>query len=277
MKAACTAAERGHRVTLVEKGNTLGGQLLLNRLIPGREELITAVTDLANNLQALGVDIRTDTAADAHTVKELAPDAVVVATGATPILPAIPGIDGDRVVHAWDLLAGEASVGGKVVVVGGNAVGLETALYVASIGTLSPDALHFLMANRAESEETLRELMNRGIKEVTVLEMIKKAGQDIGLTTRWTVLGELKRLGVVIRTGARVTGITSEGVEADTENGPEFVACDSVVIAAGSRSENQLVRDLELLVPEVHTVGDANTPRNALDAIQEGFEVGLKI
>ena len=277
MKAACAAAERGHRVTLVEKGSTLGGQLLLNRLIPGREELITAATDLASNLQALGVDIRTDTAADAHTVKELAPDAVVVATGATPILPAIPGIDGDGVVHAWDLLAGEATVGGKVVVVGGNAVGLETALYVASIGTLSPDALHFLMANRAESEETLRELMNRGIKEVTVLEMIKKAGQDIGLTTRWTVLGELKRLGVVIRTGARVTGITSEGVEADTENGPEFVACDSVVIAAGSRSENQLVRDLEPLVPEVHTVGDANTPRNALDAIQEGFEVGLKI
>jgi 2,4-dienoyl-CoA reductase (NADPH2) len=277
MKAACTAAERGHRVTLVEKGEALGGQLLLNRRIPGRQELITAAADLARNLQELDVDIRTGTTASPRLVKELAPDTVVVATGATPGLPPIPGIDADHVVHAWDLLAGNVPVGSKVVIVGGNAVGLETAMYLASIGTLQPDALHFLVANRAESEQTLRELVNRGIKEVTVLEMIKKAGQDIGLTTRWTILGELKRLGVVIRTGARVTGITSEGVEADTETGSELVPCDTVVIATGSSPDDRLAGELEPLVPEIHVIGDAKAPRNALDAIQEGFEVGRKI
>ena len=105
------------------------------------------------------------------------------------MLPSIPGINHPKVALAWDVLSGKATVGKKVVMVGGNAVGLETALYLASQGTLSPEVLHFLMVNKAESPDTLEHLLNHGNKEVCVVEMTKKVGQDIGNSTRWTVHG----------------------------------------------------------------------------------------
>jgi len=277
MKAACTAAQRGHRVTLVEKEAQPGGQLLLNRRIPGRGEMETAAADLINNLKALDVEIITGKAADLGFIREMGPDAVVVASGAEPIRPDIPGIDGLHVVQAWDLLDGLVGVGRRVVVLGGNAVGLETALYLASVGTLSPEVLHFLMANRAESVETLTTLLNKGIKDVTVVEMTEKAGNGIGLTTRWTVFAELKRLGVKILTSTKAVGITPEGLEIEQIEGPGFLPADSIVIAAGSRSENALADGIKAIVSEVHVTGDAKGPRNALWAIQEGFEVGLRL
>ncbi|MFH1090023.1 MAG: FAD-dependent oxidoreductase [Pseudomonadota bacterium] len=277
MKAACTAAERGHQVTLAEKEDRLGGQLLLNHLIPGRQEMITAAMDLINNLKALKVEVHLGREVDAPFIKELAPEVVVIASGATPILPNLPGVEGDQVVLAWDLLAGQARTGKKVVIVGGNAVGLETALYLGSQGTLSHEAFHFLTVHRAESSETLSELLNKGNKEVTVVEMAKRAGQDIGASTRWIVMAELKRLGVSIRTGTKALGITPEGLKVETEGGPDFLPADSIVIAAGSKPENRLAGDIQGLVPEVHLVGDAKEPRNALEAIREGFMVGLKI
>jgi 2,4-dienoyl-CoA reductase (NADPH2) len=277
MKAACTAAERGHKVTLIEKDDILGGQLLLNRCIPGREEMVTAAKDLVNNIMALDVEVLLNKEADITFLKDMSPDAVVVAAGARPILPDIPGIDGQNVVQAWDVLAGRVGVGRKVLILGGNAVGLETALYLAVQGTLSPDVLHFLMTNRAESIETLTELLHKGNKDVTVVEMIDKAGKDVGYTTRWTVMAELKRLGVTIMTKTKAVGIKPDGMEIERGNGADFLPADSIVIAAGSLPENGLVREIEKLVREVHTIGDAKEPRKALDAIREGYLVGLKI
>jgi 2,4-dienoyl-CoA reductase (NADPH2) len=277
LKAACTLAERRHRVTMVERERALGGQLLLNRPIPGRGEMLRVARDLISNIKALDVDILLGTEAHPAFIKEMNPDAVVLATGARPIKPDIPGIDSPRAVLAWDLLSGKKGVGKNVVVVGGNALGLETALYLASHGTLSSDVLHFLMINRAESIETLTELLDKGNKRVTVLEMTKKIGQDIGLSTRWTVKAELKRLGVNIRINTKAVGITPEGLEVETGEGRGFLPADSIVIAAGSKSENTLAKDLEDLVPEVYTIGDAKEPRNALEALWEGFQMGLNL
>jgi len=277
MKVACISAERGHRVTLVEKEDRLGGQLLLNTLIPGRGELLTAVEDLHNNLKALGVDIRLSTEADIGLINELGPDAVVLASGARPVELQIPGIDGPNVFQSWEVLAGRVGVGNRVVILGGNAVGLEIALYLAGLGTLSPEILHFLMVNRAESMDALTELLNRGIKDVTVVEMTQEAGKDVGLTTKWTVMAELKRLGVKIMTKTKAVGITPEGLEIQGKNGKALLDADSIVVAAGSRSENGLLSDIEAIVPEVHLIGDAREPRNALEAMREGLEIGLSL
>ncbi|MCD6305788.1 MAG: FAD-dependent oxidoreductase, partial [Deltaproteobacteria bacterium] len=277
MKAACTAGQRGHRVTLMEKTDRLGGQLLLNQRIPGRSELVTVAQDLIQNLKALNIEVITGKTADPDSILRMQPDAVIVATGAGPLLPDIPGIDSPHVVQAWDLLAGRVGVGKRVAVLGGNALGLETALYLAHIGTLSPEVLHFLMVNRAESVETLSGLLNKGIKDVTVVEMARKAGADIGLTTRWTILGELKRLGVKVMTGTKAVGVASEGLQIEQGEGPGFLPADSIVIAAGSRSQSGLVEPIKAIVSEVYVVGDARGPRNALHAIREGFEAGLKV
>lgn len=277
MKAACTAAERGHKVTLVERSDRLGGQLLLNQNIPGRDEVVLAATDLINNLKALRVEVVLGTEAEETFVKEMCPDAVVLATGAAPLVPEIPGIENEKVVLAWDVLSEKASVGKRVLIVGGNAVGLETALFLANQGTISPEILHFLAANRAETWETLEGLINRGSKEVTVVEMTKRVGQDIGSSTRWTVMAELSRLGVKIITGARAVGISAEGVKIEKEQGGDLLPADSVVIAAGAGSVEELSAKIGKLVSEVYTIGDAKEPRNALEAIREGFLTGLKL
>ncbi len=277
MKAACTAAERGHMVTLVEKEDRLGGQLRLNRFIPGRKEFLTLARDLVNNMEALNVTVLLGKEVDVSFIEEMSPDAVVLATGARPISPKIPGMDGDNVVHAWDLLDGKARAGKKVVVVGGNAVGVETALYLASQGTLSAEAFHFLTIHRAESQETLTDMLSRGNKEVTVVEMTGKLGQDIGPSTRWVMMAELKRFGINVMKGTKAVRIRPDGLEIENEEGPGFLEADSIVIAAGSRSENSLADKIRHLVPELHVIGDAKKPRRALDAIREGFLTGLEI
>ena len=277
MKAACVAAERGHQVTLAEKDKSPGGQLLLNRDIPGRSELVSAATDLCNNLNGLGVKVLTGRKVNAGFIKETAPDVIILATGAKPLMPDIEGIDGKNVITAWELLSGRGKVGDKVVIVGGNAVGLETAIYLARVGTLFPEALHFLAAHRAETWETLETLIDKGDKEVTVVEMLPKYGRDIGISTRWTILAELKRLGVKIITGARAVRVISEGLEVEKGDKKDTLPADSVVIAAGAVSERSLESEIGPLVKEFYVIGDAEEPRKAMDAIREGFLTGLKL
>jgi 2,4-dienoyl-CoA reductase (NADPH2) len=277
MKAACVAAERGHHVTLVERNGRLGGQLLLNRGIPGRSELVSATTDLSNNIHGLGVKVLTNLTVDDGFIKEAAPDVVILATGAKPIIPQIDGMEQNKVITAWELLSGRGKVGDKVVVLGGSAVGLETAIYLAGLGTLSPEALHFLAANRAETWETLEVLINKGSKDVTVVEMLPKYGKDIGISTRWTILAELKRLGVKVIAGARAVRVTPEGLEIEKEKKRDIVPANSIVIAAGVNSERSLVSEIKSLVQELYVIGDAEEPRKAIDAIRDGFLTGLKI
>jgi 2,4-dienoyl-CoA reductase (NADPH2) len=277
MKAACVAAERGHRVTLVEKSSRLGGQVLLNAKIPGRTEMISVVEDLENNLKSLPVEILLSEVATVSFIKERNPDALILATGASPLRPDIPGIDHENVAMAWDVLSGSKTTGRRVVIIGGNAVGLETALFLAHQGTIPPEVLHFLMTNRAETPETLEKLIRKGNKEVCVVEMARKAGVDIGPSTRWTVFSEIKRLGVKILTGAKAVEITEEGVKIETEQGTDMIPADSVVVAVGSKSENRLAEELAGEVPDLHTIGDAKEPRNAMEAIKEGFLAALKI
>lgn len=277
MKAACTAARRGHKVTLVEKNHQLGGQLLLNRHVPGREEIATAAGDLANNLFALDVEVLLSQEADIPMIKERKPDAVVLATGALPLVPDIAGIDRPEVTPAWDVLSGNTRAGERVVVIGGNAVGLETALYLAGQGSISPETLYFLAANRAEPWDTLEVLINQSNKKITVVEMMNKAGRDLGDSTRWTVMAELRRFKVKVLNGARAVEINEMGVTIEKKGQEHLLEADTVVIAAGSMPKNSLWREIKALVPECYLIGDAKEPRNALQAIREGFMIGMKL
>jgi 2,4-dienoyl-CoA reductase (NADPH2) len=107
--------------------------------------------------------------------------------------------------------------------------------------------------------------------------MTKRPGQDIGSSTRWTVMMELRRLGVTILTGTKALGIKAEGVEIEKGQNRELLPADSVVVAVGAEPESLLFDEIGDLVPQIITIGDAKTPRNALEAIKEGFLTGLKI
>lgn len=278
MKAALTAAERGHQVTLFEKSDVLGGQLTLAAVPPGREEFWTAVEDLDVQLDNAGVELFLETEATAKLLDGSGFDVVVVATGARQAVPPIPGIDGPNVVMAWDVLEGKADPEGRdIVIIGGGAVGAETGMYVASIGTISGDTLFFLFMNNGEDIETLRELCSRGIKKVTVVEMLEKVCRDVGISTRWTLLQDMRNLGITTIKNAVAKRIEEGRVIIEVAGEEEELPADTVIIAAGSCPANELYQEIKDSGMEVHLVGDASEARKAIDAIREGYEVGLAL
>lgn len=277
LMAAATAARRGHKVTLFEKEPSLGGQLRLAGVPAMRRDFITAADDLERQVRLAGVQVRSGKGVNKAAVKRGRPDAVVVATGGRPLIPEIPGVDLGHVTTAWEVLAGKVMVGRDVVIIGGGAVGCETALHLCESSALSGDSLRFLAFNKAETWEVLDELVTKSPRNVTILEMLKRIGQDIGLSTRWSILQDLERYGVKIVTEATAKEILPDGVVMEREGKTDKISCDSVVLAMGSRPVQDLHEELAGIVPEIHVVGDAKGPRKALDAVWEGYDVGRSI
>jgi len=277
LEAARVAALRGHRVCLYEKGEKLGGQLHLAAVPPERGEFLTFVRYLENQLRKLNVAVHTRTEVTPLHIKLENPDAVVVATGAEPLQPDIKGVDRPNVIAAWDVLSGKVDTGKEVIIIGGGAVGLETALFLARKGTIDAETLHFLMFNQAESLETLNALLFRGLKKITVVEMLKKLGQDIGTSTRWIIIQDLARLGVRTMTNTLAKEITAEGLIVEREGKEELIRGGTVVIATGAKAVNSLYEDLRDHIKEIYLIGDAKNPRKALEAVAEGLAVGRTI
>lgn len=277
LSAAAEAAARGHRVELYEKSDTLGGQLNLAGALEERREFITLKNTLISKARRSGAVLHTGVEADRALLERLKPDAIILASGGSPATPRIPGIDGANVVQAWDVLAGRADVGENVVIIGGGAVGIETGVFIAKMGTLDPHALHFLFLHQAENEETLRRLCTQGTKKVKIIEMIPRLGKDIGMSTRWVEIQMLKLYGVQAVTGATVTAITENGVVVQTDGTEETIACDTVVTAVGTSPVNGLEQEAKSVCKEVYVTGDARSPRKAYEAIHEGFEAAAAI
>ena len=277
LSAAAEAARVGHKVSLYESSDKLGGQLYLAGALEERKEFVTLAKALAEQVVAQGVSVHTGVRVDGNTVRDNAPDVVIIATGGRPVTPPIPGVEGKNVVQAWDVLSGRASVGKDVLIIGGGAVGIETAIYLAKIGTIDAETLRFLFLYNAEDTDTLREVSTRGIKNVRIIEMLDRLGSDIGFTTRWIELGMLRRHGVKGATGVMAKEITPEGVVVERAGKQEFMPCDTVVLAVGTVPVNSLKGTLEPMGMEVRLIGDAKKPRKAFDAIREGFYTAREI
>lgn len=277
MSAALAARERGHSVTIYEEGDRLGGQLHLASSPPGREEFLELAKDLETQVKVAGVRVVLKKKVDARAIGRVKPDAIILATGATPISPAIPGIDQPHVVQAWDVLQDKVLAGKKVVVIGGGAVGVETAMFLAAKGTLSGDALKFLLVNKAEDPAVLYELASRGTKQVILIEMVDKVGKDIGRSTRWGMLQDMTRFGIQTDVHTRALEITKTGVKVERNGDVEEIPADTVVIAAGAKPFNPLKTVIEEKGIPYKVVGDAQEVGLAFHAVHHGFAAGREI
>ena len=277
MSAALAAHERGHQVTLFEMADRLGGQLFLAAAPPGRSEFASLAKDLSRQVKVANIPTVFNCRADESLIREKSPDAIILATGATPLSPPIPGCDLPHVVQAWDVLANRVITGRRVVIIGGGAVGVETALFLAEKGTLSAEGVKFLLVNRAENPETLFEMATRGTRQVTLVEMLDKVGKDIGKSTRWSMMQDMSRMGVTTVNRARVVEISLEGLKVEKDGHPETIPADTVVVAAGASSNNPLQKVVEKLGMAFKVAGDAGKVALAFDAVHQGYRAGMEI
>ncbi len=278
LMAATTAARRGHAVVVLEAECVPGGQILLAATTPDKGHFSRIVDTLVSQARAAGVTLRTGVLADEQTIDAENPDVIIVATGAKPVVPPIPGADHHKVRYAWDILKGRTWVNGtRVVVVGGSATGCETALKIAKEGTIDPETFFFLFLHEAEDLETLRALATKGTREVTVVDLLPRLATNMARTTRWVLMKDLAAHNVRMITQARVTAITDQGVEIDRNGVREMLAADCVVMATGAVSCRELYERLCEKGRNVYLVGDAKEPRRIVEAIQEGFQTALEI
>lgn len=249
--AAWVCAVRGHQVTLVEKTNELGGNFRIAAYPTGKGQLTEAIRSLIVKCRLAGVDLRCGVEADELLLRSLAPDAIVLATGATPLILPIPGLSGCGYVTAQDMLDGKAPMGGSVLVVGGGMVGCEAAEYLAERG-----------------------------HRVAVIEMKDVIAADVTPENRRYMFKNFEENHVLLCPGAKVTRFYPNGVDYVLADGTagSLRGYDNIVLAMGSRSNTALKETCEKVAGQVLVIGEAaKAPGNAVLATGDALEAALKI
>ena len=252
LEAARVAALRGHQVFLYEKNGFLGGQWFLACVPPKKREYHELIRYYTQQLRVLGVDIALNSEVTPAIIKQGNPDVVIVATGAAPVIPKIPGVNHDFVVTAHDILSNRGeSIGNRVAILGGGSVGCETADFLSGQG-----------------------------KNITIFELLDNIAIEVGGIRRPFLIARLKQGNVNIFTSVLIDEILSTGHIMITDkdgNQTQIGGFDTVILALGAKSEDMISGQIKEMVPEVYVIGDAKNPRDALDAVSDGALVARGI
>ncbi|HDG96668.1 MAG TPA: FAD-dependent oxidoreductase, partial [Desulfobacterales bacterium] len=249
LNVAWVAARRGHDVHLYEKQKFLGGQLLLGSITGYKKELLSLIEFQKRQINRFGVKLHLGQEVTPEMVDKEKPDVVILATGSSPSVPPVEGIDKPIVALYPEALNTGNFRDLKVVMIGGGATGSEVALHLADQGC-----------------------------SVTIVEVLPKVGLQLESMTRKVLLQRLKSRGVRILTETKLQQVKDNGVIVVGKEGKEtFLEADRVVVAIGTKPDNLLYEQIKSKGYEIHRIGDCLEPRSAKAAIYEGAVLGRSI
>ncbi|MCQ2196218.1 MAG: NAD(P)/FAD-dependent oxidoreductase [Bacteroidaceae bacterium] len=248
LKAAITAAQRGHKVILCEKSDRVGGILKSEQAIPFKYEMYMLGVVLERQAHDEGVEIRLNTTVTPEYVEQEQPDALILAVGSTPLVPPIPGIDGENVVVVNNYYLEKEKVGDTVVVLGGGLAGCECAVHLGMEG-----------------------------KQVHLVEMRDTLAPDCNIRNRPILMRKVAEY-TTAHTEYKGLKVTADGVLCQDKDGNEvLVPGKTVICALGQRANRADAEALRYSAPFVREVGDCLRPANITKAIYEGYHAALDV
>lgn len=248
LKAAVTAAQRGHQVILCEKTSALGGILKSEQAVSFKYEMYQLGLTLALQARDEGVEIRLNTMVTPELVDQEQPDALILAVGSSPLVPPIPGIDSKNVITVNDYYLKKDQVGDSVVVLGGGLAGCECAVHLGQEN-----------------------------KKVHLVEMRDTLAADCNIRNRPILMRKVEEF-TTAHTSLKGLEITSEGVLCEDADGAKVLIPGTTVICALGQKANR--KDVEALrdhAPFVREIGDCVRVANITKAIYEGYHAALDI
>lgn len=248
MKAAITAAQRRHQVILLEKTDELGGILKSEQALPFKYEMYQLGLTFARQMEKEGVEVRLNTPATPELLEQLAPDALILAVGSSPIVPPLPGIDGDNVVVVNNYYLEQEKVADTVVVLGGGLAGCECAVHLGMEG-----------------------------KQVHLVEMRDSLAVDCNIRHRPILMQQVDKY-TTVHTGLQGLRVTEEGLVCkDGEGNEVLIPGKTVICAVGQRSNRDTVNELRGCAPFVREIGDCARVSNITNAVYQGYHAALDI
>lgn len=250
MEAAIVAHKRGHEVTLFERGSRLGGELQIASVADFKWPLKDFANYLIRTAQSTGFEIRLNTVATPKSISEGHYDAVVVAIGANPIVPPIPGVEKPHVHTVEDVYLHEELIGNRVVLIGGGEVGVETALYLNEHG-----------------------------REVSVIEMDDMLMKQSSFEHYYYLVEEQweSREHFHIATSTKAISIEDDRVRCVSDKGACSFCADSVILCSGYRARTEEALAFGGTAPQFFVVGDCSQARSLQAAMREGYAIGSSI
>jgi 2,4-dienoyl-CoA reductase (NADPH2) len=285
---ACTAAERGHGVTLFDAAERIGGQFNMAKRIPGKEEFYESLKYYARQLELKGVEVRLNTLVGADDLVDY--DEVVLATGVTPRTPQIEGIGHKKVLSYIDVLAGDADVGARVAIIGAGGIGFDIAEFLGEQAHEGPEqprmedfarqwGIDLSLKARGGIEDVKAEPEPLA-REIWLLQRKDSApGKGLGKTTGWVHRLSLRNRGVKMLGGVAYSRIDEFGLHIVRDGKEKLLEVDNVIICAGQNPRRELKAPLENAGKTVHLIGGADVAAelDAKRAIRQGTELAALI
>jgi len=251
LQAALVADKRGHKVILFEKNSFLGGELHYVAMEYYKSDIKAFLDYLKVQLKKSKVEVHLNTEATPELVKKIMPDAVIIAVGANPVIPHIPGIDKQHVISFYDAIEHMDKIGQNVVIIGGGTIGAEIGLELSLLQQKNVTIIELAEEIAAQGNMLYKIALCQRMQQASTLNTMLK-----------TTCQEIKEDVVVVK--------TSDGEE-------KFIKADTVIIATGLKPNKSVAESFYGIVPETFMIGDCIKPRKIMEAVMEGYTIAYNL